>query len=598
MIYGIGLETEFFNGQMVVRSKPDSILNRFAAETGGGYFDLKKDADLNSSFTRIAQELRSQYLLGFSPAALDGKVHRLEVRAKRPGLKTRSRRSYTASAEGTTPYGATCESFLTDVHHAFRGLRTSPAFTIAALTMLALGIGVNAAVFTVTKAALFAGFPLVERNDRLLYVTSSRGCCVSYPDFEDWRAHARSFEGMALVHGVQKILGDRNGFSESYSATEITADTFKLVGQKPILGRDFTPSDEMPGAAPVAILSHTLLGTALRKGSSNPRPGGTHQRHSYRCNWHHARWVFLPAEARSVGAPVANAGYSKTRRPRYLVRGRARGRWSDDRGCQGRVGDNRKASRARLSRDQSGVSFLRCAISASSSYLKTRTSSTRPCGAPLDSFVDYLRKPGQPPPGSRDGEVSRDFGPHRTWCGPVEDHSAAAHREPDAVERGSDLRLVDCQMERLGLCARRAWSRPVVLEDPRLHDGLPRAGLSRRDFDRNGVPVRFGACARLSKLDINSALKEGGRGAVGGARGRHLSAVLVIAEVALAVVLLAGAGVMTRSFLNIYNADLGIKTENVLTVAIELPVAKYPRQEALDFVFRSRESPPGSDPRC
>lgn len=103
MIYGIGLETEFFNGQMVVRSRPDSILNRFATETGGGYFDLKKDADLNSSFTRIAQELRSQYLLGFSPATLDGKVHRLEVRVKRPGLKARSRRSYTASAEGTAP---------------------------------------------------------------------------------------------------------------------------------------------------------------------------------------------------------------------------------------------------------------------------------------------------------------------------------------------------------------------------------------------------------------------------------------------------------------------------------------------------------------
>jgi Ca-activated chloride channel family protein len=102
MIYGIGLETEFFNGQRRVRSKPDAILNRFAAETGGGYFDLKVDADLNSSFTRVGQELRSQYLIGFSPAALDGKVHKLQVRIQRPGHSARSRRTYVASPEGTT----------------------------------------------------------------------------------------------------------------------------------------------------------------------------------------------------------------------------------------------------------------------------------------------------------------------------------------------------------------------------------------------------------------------------------------------------------------------------------------------------------------
>jgi len=101
MIYGVGLETEFFNGQRRVRSKPDEILNRFARETGGGYFELKLDADLNASFTRIAQELRSQYLIGFSPAVLDGKVHTLEVRVKRPAHKARSRRSYVASAELT-----------------------------------------------------------------------------------------------------------------------------------------------------------------------------------------------------------------------------------------------------------------------------------------------------------------------------------------------------------------------------------------------------------------------------------------------------------------------------------------------------------------
>ena len=77
--------------------------------------------------------------------------------------------------------------------------------------MLALGIGVNATVFTVTNAVLFKGFPLVDRNDRLLYV-SNGGCCVSYPDFEDIRAQAKSFEGMAIVHGIAKILGDGRGF--------------------------------------------------------------------------------------------------------------------------------------------------------------------------------------------------------------------------------------------------------------------------------------------------------------------------------------------------------------------------------------------------
>lgn len=100
MIYGIGLETEYFNGQSVVRTNPDRILNRYAEETGGGYFDLKKDADLNSAFTRIAQELRSQYLIGITPAVLDGKVHKVEVRATSREYRVRSRRTYLASPDG------------------------------------------------------------------------------------------------------------------------------------------------------------------------------------------------------------------------------------------------------------------------------------------------------------------------------------------------------------------------------------------------------------------------------------------------------------------------------------------------------------------
>jgi Ca-activated chloride channel family protein len=102
MVYSIGLETEYFNGQHRVRSSPDRSLRRLSEETGGGFFLLKKKDDLNSTFTRVAQELHSQYVLGFSPETLDGKVHKLEVRLKRPGMVARARRSYVAGQADVT----------------------------------------------------------------------------------------------------------------------------------------------------------------------------------------------------------------------------------------------------------------------------------------------------------------------------------------------------------------------------------------------------------------------------------------------------------------------------------------------------------------
>src|SRR5580698_10428135 len=123
-------------------------------------------------------------------------------------------------------------SVLADLRLSCRALIQNPGFTLVAVTMLALGIGVNATVFTVTNAVLFKGFPLVQRNDLLVYITpKGSNCCVSSPDFLDWRAQAKSFEGMAIVHGVGKILSDPSGFAERLDATEVSANTFRLVGQ-------------------------------------------------------------------------------------------------------------------------------------------------------------------------------------------------------------------------------------------------------------------------------------------------------------------------------------------------------------------------------
>ncbi|MGE3507599.1 MAG: VWA domain-containing protein [Vicinamibacterales bacterium] len=99
MIYAIGLESNFFDGVRQVRTKPDGGLKRLAEETGGGYFELEKEAELAPTFTKVAQELHSQYVLAFEPARLDGKVHKLTVRMKKPGLSARARRSYLASAD-------------------------------------------------------------------------------------------------------------------------------------------------------------------------------------------------------------------------------------------------------------------------------------------------------------------------------------------------------------------------------------------------------------------------------------------------------------------------------------------------------------------
>jgi Ca-activated chloride channel family protein len=103
MVYAIGLEVEYFNGVRMVRSTPDGGLRRIAEETGGGYFELEKTADLAPTFTRVAQELHSQYVVGFSPTSLDGRVHKLGVRVLKDGMTARARRSYVADPDRFAP---------------------------------------------------------------------------------------------------------------------------------------------------------------------------------------------------------------------------------------------------------------------------------------------------------------------------------------------------------------------------------------------------------------------------------------------------------------------------------------------------------------
>jgi VWFA-related protein len=118
MIYAIGVEgvapvpqqsgSPGFGGRGIMpqrrneppMQKPDEGMAKIAAATGGGYFELTSTDDLASTFRRVAEELHHQYVLGFTPRALDGKMHTLQVRVATEGLTARARKSYLAKTGG------------------------------------------------------------------------------------------------------------------------------------------------------------------------------------------------------------------------------------------------------------------------------------------------------------------------------------------------------------------------------------------------------------------------------------------------------------------------------------------------------------------
>ena len=467
---------------------------------------------------------------------------------------------------------------LGDIRLSFRTLMKNPGFTAVAVTMLALGIGVNATVFTVTNAVLFKGFPFVDRNDRIVYISGPYACCVSYPDFEDWRAQAKSFEGMAVVHGIGIILSDKSGFPERYEATEVSAGTFQLIGQSPILGRDFTSSDETPGAAPVAILSYgfwenrfgkdpSIIGRTVRmngapttvigvmaQGFSFPQrqalwvplvPTPNVQRREARDLWfvfgRMAEGVTIEsarAEMKTIGSRLANA-YPLTNQDFFPVVQNFHEFF---------IGRNATMIYGSMWGAVGFVLLIACANLANlllaRAINRSREISVRiALGAGRWRIIRQLLV---------ESVMLSTMGGVFGWW--IAQWGVRAYEI--AMIQKSPWMIVDYTM------------------DYRVLGYLIAISIG------TGLLFGLAPASRLLKLDVNATLKDGGRGATGGGRAKKLSSLLVIGEMALAVVLLAGAGVMIRSFLKVYTSDVGVSTANTLIAYVGLPAANYPRPEA------------------
>ena len=156
------------------------------------------------------------------------------------------------------------DALLSDIRFAIRSLGKSRTFTVVALASLALGIGVNVTVFSLVNALAFKPLPYVQ-PDRLVDVSEwsatklCAGCGVgaSYPGFVDWRDKARSFAAMgAYIERPFNVSGTED--AERVGGALVSAEVFDLLGIHPSLGRDLRPEDDRVGAMPVALLSHGL----------------------------------------------------------------------------------------------------------------------------------------------------------------------------------------------------------------------------------------------------------------------------------------------------------------------------------------------------
>ena len=152
------------------------------------------------------------------------------------------------------------EQFFGDVCYGARTLWKDPGFTIVAVLTLTLGIGANAAIFSVVQGVVLAPLPYPQ-PDRLVMVCASRPSLkqlsISYPDFRDWQRNARSFEQMAGVKWRDYDLTG-SGESEHLDGMEVSSGFFATLGVKLALGRDFSPSENQPHGAAAVIISQRL----------------------------------------------------------------------------------------------------------------------------------------------------------------------------------------------------------------------------------------------------------------------------------------------------------------------------------------------------
>jgi putative ABC transport system permease protein len=490
--------------------------------------------------------------------------------------------------------GGMAETFLQDVRYGARVLSQHKAFTAVAVLTLALGIGANTAIFSVVNELLLRPLPYRDA-ERLVMVweISQEGRhqnTTSRTNFRAWREQSSVFEGMAAFADSRLGLTGGDGEPEEVSVQAANPELLRILGVQPILGRSLTQDDGRPDAPEVALLGH---GIWRRRFGGDPQVIG--------------RSITLDGRPVTV-VGVLPAGFqwhlgakSRTGRPAEI--------WTV-------LSMPPAGSAPTRGRFLSVVARLKPGVSFEQATAEMKTIAARLEGAepeynkgvgteviPLrEQFVGNVR----PALLILLGAVGFVL---LIACANVANLllSRAAAREREIAVRtalGASRTRVVRQLltESLLLAALGclvglvlAWwgIQALVAISPRDLVNLQGVGLNLPVLAvtvavslATGILFGLAPALEATRLNLNDTLKEGGRGAGGqGARSSRLRGALVVAEVALALVLLVSAGLLVKSFARLRGIDTGFNTENVLTMVANLPDGKYPESKQIVGYF-------------
>jgi predicted permease len=462
------------------------------------------------------------------------------------------------------------QTLLQDLRYGGRMLLKKPGFTLIAVITLALGIGANTAIFTVVNAALLRPLSYPE-PERIMSLApdwpnaSFRG--ASEPKFIFWREHSQSFDGVAAMTGIGSGVNlSGGGEPEFVAGVRVSADFFRVLGVNPAVGRGFTKEEDSLNGGRVAVLSDGLW---RRRFGADPAIAGKGvsingdlytvvgvMPEDFRYGDGQLD-VFVPMR---VNLASADEGHNYTVLARLkpgVTRQQAQAEVKS-------VFEQFKASYPKqLWREEIGIRV--------EPYLASLTAEARPMLLILLGAVSFVLliacanvanlQLTQATARQKEMALRQALGASR-WC--LARQSLTEGVLLALIGGGAGLLLATWGMEALTAL---------------LPQGLiPRSGEIGFDWRVfaftlgaaviSGLLFALAPALQAARVDVNRALKEGGgQGSIGGERGRMRSA-LVVAEIALAITLLVGAGLLIRTFANLRQVDPGFDPGNVLTFEV------------------------------